>query len=479
MALSTTASRVQYLGDGSTTVFTITFEFFANTDLKVYSTVIATGVSTLLALTTDYTVTGAGVGTGGTLTMNSAPANTVRITIARVVNLIQASVYNEDADFPVKVVEGDFDYSMMTLQQQADLLSRSFQIPITDPTGTIINIPNSVERANKVLSFDGAGNVSATIDGGYYRGNWVTATVYFFRDLFSDPLTGNLYFTQIIHTSTNIAADVVSGYIVKILDTVSITGPAGAAGSPGSSFAGITTGSSNAYAATFVGYTYTDGAAITIVPNFTNDPIGGVGSNPAVTLNINSLGAKNIYGRGGIPLQEGSALVNGVPITLRYYNSKFYIEPISSSPKLFMHTSHGQVGNPLSIDGINRVIFGTSLYISWNNYTAFDGTIFTAPRDGIYQVSGNINMSATSTIVAPYAILGTGNFGNVTAPTYLQTLINNSSGNPGFISFSQCYNLVSGDTIAVALKNITAGTFVAPQNSPLFLYFSLYQITEL
>jgi hypothetical protein len=289
MALSTTASRVQYLGDGSTTVFTITFEFPQDTDLQVFSTVIATGVSTTLVLNVDYTLLGAGIGTGGTITMTVAPANTVRITIARIVDLVQASVYNEDADFPVKVVEGDFDYSMMTLQQQQDLLNRSFQIPITDPTGTIINIPNSVERANKVLSFDGAGNVSATVDGGYYRGNYVPGTQYFFRDLFADQMTGDIYFTLITYVASSISADLAAGYISLLFAPGNY-----AVGNPFNiAQYSVTTGSANAYVISMLtNYTYnTAGAALTFTANFTNTG--------AATLNVNSLGAVAILGING------------------------------------------------------------------------------------------------------------------------------------------------------------------------------------
>ncbi len=486
MALSTTASRVQYLGDGSTTDFTVTFEFFADIDLKVYSTVIATGVTTLLVLNTHYTLVGAGVGVGGTLTMLVAPASTVRLTIARVVTLIQSSVYNEDADFPVKVVEGDFDYSMMTLQQQADALSRSIQIPISDPTGTIINIPNSVERANKVLSFDGAGNVAATVDGGYYRGTWITATQYFFRDLFTDPITSDLYFTQITHVSTSIAADTASGYIVKILDTVSITGPQGDPGTPGSSFAGATTGSANAYNATFVGYTYTNGAAVTIVPNFTNDPLiawSGSGAFPSAvpaTLNVNSLGDIPIYGIGGVALQEGGALVSGVPITLRYYNSKFYIEPVSSSPKLLIYSVYGAIGNPLGVDGSNNIKFQsagpTPKYVG-NNYSCYDGITFTVPRDGKYEISGQVSIQATSVHYVGVQLAFTSS--NFNSNTELLTIYNPSSSIPVCKTYSLTYNFSAGDTVTLKLYDHTAAGFIASQNSPLFLYLPYFQIKEL
>ncbi|NDB70446.1 MAG: hypothetical protein EB015_21050, partial [Methylocystaceae bacterium] len=68
MTVSSTTSRADYTGNGSTTAFTVPFYFLDNTHVTVYSTVISTGVTTTLTLGTDYTLTGAGVSTGGTVT---------------------------------------------------------------------------------------------------------------------------------------------------------------------------------------------------------------------------------------------------------------------------------------------------------------------------------------------------------------------------------------------------------------------------
>jgi len=83
VTVNTTTSRADYTGNGVTTAFTVPFYFLDNTHLTVLRTVIATGVSTTLALGTDYTVTGAGVPAGGTVTCTVAPTAAQKISILR------------------------------------------------------------------------------------------------------------------------------------------------------------------------------------------------------------------------------------------------------------------------------------------------------------------------------------------------------------------------------------------------------------
>jgi len=55
--------RIQYTATSGQTAFSIPFPFFANSDIVAYSD------STLLVLTTNYTLTGADNPSGGTLTL--------------------------------------------------------------------------------------------------------------------------------------------------------------------------------------------------------------------------------------------------------------------------------------------------------------------------------------------------------------------------------------------------------------------------
>lgn len=70
--INSTPSRVQYAATGGQTQFAIPFPFNTNDDLKVYQRVtgsVANDSADLLTITTDYTITGAGVASGGTLTL--------------------------------------------------------------------------------------------------------------------------------------------------------------------------------------------------------------------------------------------------------------------------------------------------------------------------------------------------------------------------------------------------------------------------
>ena len=69
MTISSTTNRVSYTGNGVTTEFAFAYKFLVNTDLKVYND------GALQTITTDYTVTGAGEESGGTVTFGTAFAN--------------------------------------------------------------------------------------------------------------------------------------------------------------------------------------------------------------------------------------------------------------------------------------------------------------------------------------------------------------------------------------------------------------------
>jgi len=158
MSVSSSTGKVSYNGNGTTVAFSVPFLFLANADLIVTSTVIATGVDTVKTLTTDYTVTGATVGSG-TLTMGTAPATGTRLTIQRSTPKTQTTDYVADDAFNPETVELNFDKLTILVQELAETVSRSISFPATDaaPTGVL---PSSVARANLFLGFDASGNVS-------------------------------------------------------------------------------------------------------------------------------------------------------------------------------------------------------------------------------------------------------------------------------------------------------------------------------
>ena len=162
MTVSSQVSRADYNGNGVTTLFSVPFYFVDPTHLTVLSTVIATGVSTILTLATNYTVSGTGVSTGGSVTLLVAPAGTVRITILRNVPYLQNTHYVPNDPFPATSHEAALDLLTMEAQQINEILGRTVTFPSSDPTGISATIPNAVARAGKVFTFDSTGAPSVT-----------------------------------------------------------------------------------------------------------------------------------------------------------------------------------------------------------------------------------------------------------------------------------------------------------------------------
>ena len=67
MTISTTANRQDFTGNNCTKAFAFTYKILAQTDLEVYVS------NCQKVITTDYTVSGVGAATGGTVTFVTAP----------------------------------------------------------------------------------------------------------------------------------------------------------------------------------------------------------------------------------------------------------------------------------------------------------------------------------------------------------------------------------------------------------------------
>ena len=117
MTVNTATSTATYTGNGTTIAFPVSFYFLVNTDLQVLQKVAATGVVKTLVLNSDYTLTGAGVGSGGTLTMTTAPAAGDTLYIARNVSAVQQTAYPTNSPFPAASHEMALDRLTMLAQQ--------------------------------------------------------------------------------------------------------------------------------------------------------------------------------------------------------------------------------------------------------------------------------------------------------------------------------------------------------------------------
>ena len=155
MTISTTKSRWEYTGDNLTTVFAYTNKIFVDAELEVRSD------GTLKTLTTDYTVSGAGVVTGGNVVYVTAPANDVKIVITRAVADTQATVYPAGGSLPSGVIEDDIDRRTIVSQQQEEKIARALKLAVTS-TKTDIILPEP--EAGKLLRWDSAGKDLENVD---------------------------------------------------------------------------------------------------------------------------------------------------------------------------------------------------------------------------------------------------------------------------------------------------------------------------
>ena len=163
MTVATTMSRVAYTGDGINVAFAVPFPFFDPADVTVIERTIASGAEFTRALNVDYTVAGGG-GSTGTVTANVAPASSRQWIILRATPLSQLIDYVSNDGFPAETHEAGLDRAAMRAQEIQEKLNRSLTFPPGDSSSIDPTLPSSVERAGKVLGFDGTGKPVPVVD---------------------------------------------------------------------------------------------------------------------------------------------------------------------------------------------------------------------------------------------------------------------------------------------------------------------------
>lgn len=111
MTISTTESRIIYTGNGSTTSFSVPFDFDDDTDLKVELITTSTKDVVLQTLNTDYTISSTNV------VMTSAPASTQQILITLDLDFEQATNYIANDPFPAETHEDALDELAKQIKQ--------------------------------------------------------------------------------------------------------------------------------------------------------------------------------------------------------------------------------------------------------------------------------------------------------------------------------------------------------------------------
>ena len=224
--ISSTTRRIVYTGSAGVGPYAFNFEVLAQTDLAVYFN------NTELTLTTDYTVSISGDGTGSVTivvgtNVPSTPTASDRITIVGDRTIQRTTDFTTGGPLFATSLNDEFDSQTIFVQQVLEQSDRSLRAPNTDPTTVNMVLPINTVRANKTLAFDANGDPVIGEQIGDYRGNWAASTAYNKRDLVKDTSNNNVYLCVVAHTSSGsqpISSNADSAKWDLIVDSASASG---------------------------------------------------------------------------------------------------------------------------------------------------------------------------------------------------------------------------------------------------------------
>lgn len=147
-----------YIGNGVTTVFPFNFKVFTSADLYVVLALLSTGGETVLALTTNYTVSlnaDQNVSPGGTITTLTTYASTHSVTITSNIPNYQTMDLTNQGGFYPSVITTALDKATIQIQQLAEQNDRSLTLPISSTASPLLPSP----QAYKALAWDSTASV--------------------------------------------------------------------------------------------------------------------------------------------------------------------------------------------------------------------------------------------------------------------------------------------------------------------------------
>ena len=368
MTISTTANRASAAGNGSTTAFSFPYLFFADADLKVILVVDSTGVETVKTISTHYTVAGAGVAAGGTVTMGSAPASGETLVIIREEQFTQGLDLVENDPFPSDLVEKQFDILTMLSQQLSDTAGRTVKLSDGDTSGA--NTTLAAPVADAFLKWDAAGTAltsSSTSAGQTLGGNGTVSLPYY--SFTSDPNTG-WYRIGADNVGLSLGGVKIADYAAAKTIFAS-TVEAGADTSAGDNAA--------------MGYTAAEGLVLTGQGStndvtIKNDADAIVAKIATGTTNLDVIG--NISGT-DLTL-SGDLTVNGSTISLQVTNQ------VTADPLIEINNGAGSNANDLGVI-MERGSTGNNIFVGWDESA---DEFVAATTTGTGSSTGNLSLAA-------------------------------------------------------------------------------------
>ena len=168
IASAQNTGRQVFTATGGQTAFTITFEFFGIADLKVYKNGTLATYNANPTTTTTYKVTASNsssdsayeFGTGATITFGSGLTADDKVVVVRRITIDRTTDFPVNGTFDITALNTELDKAVAIFSDNKDQITRSIRLTDGDDTTPTLSVPAT--RANKILSFDGSGNVSVS-----------------------------------------------------------------------------------------------------------------------------------------------------------------------------------------------------------------------------------------------------------------------------------------------------------------------------
>ena len=169
MTISSTNRKAgPYIGNGTTTVFPFYFKVFTAADVEVVRLTVATNVETVLALTTNYTVslnTDQNANPGGSITLVAgALATGYNLVITSAIGNLQPTDLTNQGGFYPDVINDALDRATIQIQQLQEGLDRAALLPITSDTDAAALVADIERLASSADNLDIDANNIASIN---------------------------------------------------------------------------------------------------------------------------------------------------------------------------------------------------------------------------------------------------------------------------------------------------------------------------
>jgi len=155
ITISDVTPRVQYTAANTQTTFAVGFEFFTNADLKVFAGNTQLTFAATPANAGQYSVAGAGVSGGGSITLGGASTNGVIYTIFRDMAVARSTDFPTSGAFQIGSLNTELDKIIAMIQQVERDLKFSPKAAATTANTFNLTFPNLI--ANKILSVNSSG----------------------------------------------------------------------------------------------------------------------------------------------------------------------------------------------------------------------------------------------------------------------------------------------------------------------------------